>query len=198
MKTMIFKQLILLFLLSLSLYSQEKKKEVLVVGDGNSVINFSFVHQTFDTQYVNITFIADLNKTTGWAIVDLKWNTIKYYDLIIVFIGMNDIENAISHYVIIKNYDEILTLCSMKSRNIIAITIPYIRSSIKFDKEEYLETYFVNEYILNSTQVTAIDINDVFNSYSNQKTLFLPDGIHLSPLAHSIIKDLIINELVKD
>lgn len=195
---MIIKQIILLFLLNLSvLYSQEQKKEVLIVGDGNSVINFSFVHQTFDTQYVNITFIADLNKTTGWAIVDLKWNT-KYYDLIIVFIGMNDIENNINHYAIIRNYDEILNLCSTKSKNIIAITIPYIRSSIKFNKEEYLETYFVNEYILNSTQVTAIDINDVFSSYSNQRTLFLPDGIHLSPLAHSIIKDLIINELVKD
>lgn len=191
------KKIILLLLLSFGVLFAQEKKQVLVIGDAQSSAPFSYVYQTFDTTYVNITMQASPGKTSGWALSILQMDTTKYYDLVIVFVGLNDVYQHVNKHQIVRYYDGIISLAKTKTRNIIAITLPYVRNQ-EFNQDYYMALRYVNEYILNAYEVTPIDINDVLENYVGAGSLFLEDGVHFNVQGHTLLKELIIDELLRD
>lgn len=194
-KILMLNALILLGLSS-NCFAQDKKTEVLIIGDEQSIVPYSYVYQTFDERFINLTFIACENKTTGWALAELKMDSTKSYDLIVLFIGLNDVYGNINHHVSIKNYDGLINASIEKSRQVIAITLPYSHNVATSSKTRYLTTYFLNEFIMSSTLVTVIDINEALENFIGSNQLFKDNSLYFNPDGHFFLKELLLNELV--
>jgi lysophospholipase L1-like esterase len=169
-----------------------------VVFLGNSLtemwdINYYFNDSTLLNAGITGDFSEGLTKRID-AIIKLK------PEKLFIEIGINDMIEKISLDEICTNYKEVVTTIQVQSpqtKIFIQSNLPVIINRPSFltdDKDVNNRVLQQNENLKKMCKefsITYIDIHTTFANYAKLEDLFIPDGIHLTPMAYNLWKTIL-------
>jgi hypothetical protein len=127
-------------------------------------------------------------------------STILKPEKLFIEIGINDMIEKISLDEICTNYKEVVTTIQVQSpqtKIFIQSNLPVIINRPSFltdDKDVNNRVLQQNENLKKMCKefsITYIDIHTTFANYAKLEDLFIPDGIHLTPMAYNLWKTIL-------
>ncbi|HKC67114.1 MAG TPA: GDSL-type esterase/lipase family protein [Bacteroidia bacterium] len=167
-----------------------------VVFLGNSLTELFFLDDYFaDSTFLNCGIVGDFSE----GLVNRIDNIAKLKpEKLFIDIGINDIIEKIALDDICTNYREVIKKMQAQSPD----TKIYIQSNLPviINRPSFLtDNKDVNNRILQQNEnlkkiakefnLTYIDIHTAFIKHPNLNELFVPDGVHLTPIAYTIWKN---------